>query len=105
MKLVLNPKCFIIKIIDILLFYLNSLQLNYSKILFFSNISFRTYTIRIAENEIILDDSLFNIFSNPEPIYFRSIEGIEKMSQSKVSTNTGKVIIQVEIGNQLIFST
>jgi len=30
--------------------------------------------IKMIQNEVILDDTLFNIFSDPEPIYFRSIE-------------------------------
>ena len=58
----------------------------------------RTYEIRMAMNEVILDDSLFNIFSDPKPIYFRSIESIKEISRNRIAGHTGTIDVQIRLG-------
>ena len=69
------------------------------------NITFihRNYEISIAQNEIILEDSLFNIFSNPEPIYFNSIERINFIGKHSIISNSGGIIFNVKMGNNNYF--
>ena len=63
--------------------------------------NFRVYKIKIAENEVILEDSLFNIFSDPEPIHFRSIEDISQVSKSSVNDRAGSIIVRVELDGKV----
>ena len=55
----------------------------------------------MVENEVILEDSLFNIFSDPEPIYFRSIEGINQVSKSGVYDKRGSIMVRVELDGKV----
>ena len=55
----------------------------------------------MAQNEVILDDSLFNIFSDPEPIYFRSIESIEELSRSRIENHVGTINLHVELDSKV----
>ena len=64
-------------------------------------ILFRTFMIKMIQNEVILDDTLFNIFSDPEPIYFRSIESIEEVSRNRIETHIGSIAINIELDTKV----
>ena len=57
----------------------------------------------MAQNEVILDDSLFNIFSDPEPIYFRSIESIKEINRNRIEGHTGAIDIQIRLGKIILW--
>ena len=55
----------------------------------------------MTQNEVILDDSLFNIFSDPEPIYFRSIESVQEIERNRILGHEGAVIIQIQLDGKV----
>ena len=57
--------------------------------------------IRVALNEIILEDSLFNIFSKPKIKRFKTIEDTYEADDKEVSETRGKVVIRVELDSKV----